>query len=88
MILEPNTRYKIAEGPDGIFWVSLQPLLADVKERIDAAEQESVDHMTHHAMKSVEAFVNALISEGNYEKYIREKESEIETETPYSQSLQ
>jgi hypothetical protein len=58
------TRYQIIEAQDGIYWVPLQPLVADIRERIDAALAETTDPYTLHAMRSVDSFLNALISEG------------------------
>ena len=80
-----KNRYVIAEGPDGIFWVSLQPLLIDITERLDAARENNAAGVIH-AMESVRAFISALISEGNTQKYMRERESE--TETAYTDTLQ
>lgn len=57
-------RYQIIEAQDGIYWVPLQPLVADIRERMDAALEETTDPYTLHAMRSVDAFLNALISEG------------------------
>ena len=82
-----KNRYVIAEGPDGIFWISLQPLLHDVSERLDAAREHNNPHVIH-AMESVRAFISALVSEGNTQKYMRERDSERETETPYKDTLQ
>lgn len=80
-----KNRYVIAEGPDGIFWLSLQPLLHDVTERLDAAREHNDPHVIH-AMENVRAFISALISEGNTQKYMRERE--VNTETPYKDTLQ
>lgn len=82
-----RNRYVIAEGPDGIFWISLQPLLLDITERLDAARADNHNAVIP-ALESVQAFVNALVSEGNTQKYMRERDVASETEVSYKDMLQ
>ena len=77
-----KNRYVIQEGPDGTFWIPLQPLLADITEHAD--NSTDADANTRLAIESVRIFVQALISEGNYSKYVRENADE----TPYKETLQ
>ena len=68
-------RYEIVEGPDGIAWVTIQPLLQDCREILDKAvnidtetmtEAEKMGHNTTIiAIKSVIEFLNSLLIEFN-----------------------
>jgi hypothetical protein len=80
-----KNRYVIAEGSDGTFWVSLQPLIMDIQERRDHARQHSTES-TVYAMESVHAFLHALLSEALSAKYQRQRERD--TELPYKDTLQ
>ena len=68
-------RYQITKGPDGIAWVTIQPLLQDCREILDNAvnidtetmtEAEKMGHdTTIIAIKSVIEFLNSLLIEFN-----------------------
>ena len=68
-------RYQIIKGPDGIAWVTIQPLLQDCREILDNAvnidtetmtEAEKMGHdTTIIAIKSVIEFLNSLMIEFN-----------------------
>jgi len=68
-------RYHITKGPDGVAWVTIQPLIEDCKEILDAALNIDTDTMTeaekmgHNAtivsIKSVLEFLNSLMFEFN-----------------------
>jgi len=68
-------RYQITKGPDGIAWVTIQPLLQDCREILDNAvnidtetmtEAEKMGHdTTIIAIKSVIEFLNSLMIEFN-----------------------
>lgn len=80
-----KNRYVIAEGPDGTFWISLQPLLLDVQDRLNHAQVEN-SQQTIFAMASVHAFLQALLNEGMTNKFQRERERD--TEMSYKDTLQ
>ena len=56
-------QYVITTGPGGIHWISLEPLLADVKKAM-SDERAKADPVVFHHLETVKAFVDALISEG------------------------
>lgn len=72
MIETTTTRYKIITAGDGIHWVSLQPLLEDIKEQLDKDNIKNNEHV-FHSVESVKVFLEALVSEGNYQAYQTEK---------------
>ena len=72
---------------DGIVWVTLQPLLIDVKQALDNAknidtskmddgEKRGVD-FTILAMESVHNFITSLLAEHNVRKLVEECEPKI-----------
>jgi hypothetical protein len=77
-----QNRYVIARGPDGTYWVTLQPLLHDIIEQLNAAQDNQV---TKHSLEVVRTFISALISEANFEEFANKQE---DNEVTYSQSLQ
>jgi hypothetical protein len=64
-------RYKIQNGPDGINWVSLEPLLEDIVEQMDNPEV-SENQLVVDSLFAVKAFVEALISEGQQQRYCQD----------------
>lgn len=61
-------RYKIQNGPDGINWVSLEPLLEDINEQLDNPEVAE-NQLVVDSLFAVKAFIEALISEGEQQRY-------------------
>ena len=66
--MKTDQTYKITPGPDGILWVSLQPLLRDLRIERAKCELEG-NYIAAQKVDVVIAFIDALISEGNYDLY-------------------
>ena len=77
--------YHIQTGPDGIHWVSLEPLLDDVLAQIDAA-LPAITEQQLQALYSVRLFLQALIQEGRQNDWDKTRK-EHETEMTYRESL-
>lgn len=60
-----TNRYRIQAGPDGIHWVSIEPLLADVREKIDWAHSQDLDFMVEQLI-AVKTFLDALLVEAQW----------------------
>jgi len=82
--------YKMVRAEDGIVWVTLQPLLTDVKSALENAKNIDVDNMdddekrgvnfTILAMESVHNFITSLLTEhGIREMVDREDNKNQET---------
>ena len=82
--------YKMVTAEDGIVWVTLQPLLSDVKSALENAKNIDVDNMdddekrgvnfTILAMESVHNFITSLLTEhGIREMVDREDNKNQET---------
>lgn len=81
-----NKRYVITEGPDGIHWVSIEPLIQDTIEAMDllikidtntlTQEQNTELNLKIAALKSVQEFFSALLTEATLEKLRKEKANE------------
>jgi hypothetical protein len=81
-------RYKIQTGPDGVAWVTIQPLIEDCREILDNAIGIDTDTMTeaekmgHNAaivsIKSVLEFLNSLMLEHNLNN-VKEENNENTT---------
>lgn len=69
-------RYKISEGPDGIFWVSIQPLLMDIQDQLQSPELPEV---AVHPLECVESFLKALLQEGSINKYVQQSTTQSNT---------
>lgn len=80
--------YKMVTAEDGIVWVTLQPLLGDVRlalnnaknintDNMDEAEKRGVD-FTILAMESVENFITSLLTEHGVRELV-ENEKNKET---------
>ena len=72
--------YKMIRADDGIVWVTLQPLLTDVKQALDNAKNIKVELMTEEekrgvdftilAMESVHNFITSLLTEHNIQEMV------------------
>lgn len=81
-----NKRYVITEGPDGIHWVSIEPLIEDMREAMDKLinidilniDEKQVQELNLKiaALKSVQEFFGALLTEVTLEKLRKEKANE------------
>lgn len=82
--------YKMVTAEDGIVWVTLQPLLTDVKSALENAKNIDTDNMdddekrgvnfTILAMESVHNFITSLLTEhGIREMVDREDNKNQET---------
>jgi len=76
--------YKMVRAEDGIVWVTLQPLLTDVKSALDNAknidttkmdvdEKRGVD-FTILAMESVHNFITSLLTEHGVREMVENEE--------------
>lgn len=76
--------YKMITAEDGIVWVTLQPLLSDVKQalenaknidtsKMDENEKRGVD-FTILAMESVHNFITSLLTEQNIREMVEKEE--------------
>lgn len=78
-------RYHLQEGPDGVIWVSVQPLIQDCREILDNAISLDTSTMTDSeikgvdftimSIKSVIEFLNSLLLEHNTNKSINDENS-------------
>lgn len=77
--------YKMVRAEDGIVWVTLQPLLTDVKQalenaknidttKMDTDEKRGVD-FTILAMESVHNFITSLLTEHSVRELVQTEES-------------
>lgn len=77
--------YKMVTAEDGIVWVTLQPLLSDVRQALnnakhidtddmDEAEKRGVD-FTILAMESVENFITSLLAEHGVRTMVETEEN-------------
>lgn len=83
--------YKMVTAEDGIVWVTLQPLLTDVKTALENAknidttkmednEKRGVD-FTVLAMESVHNFITSLLAEHNLRTLVEENDEKNVKET-------
>ena len=80
-----NNRYVLQNGPDGVTWCSLQPLLLDINENICklmdidvselSEENKYVFEMKILGLKTVHQFIGSLVQEKDLE-LMREKIAE------------
>lgn len=78
--------YKMVRAEDGIVWVTLQPLLSDVKQALDNAKNIDVSKMdddekrgvdfTILAMESVHNFITSLLSEHSVRELVDNENKE------------
>ena len=76
--------YKMVRAEDGIVWVTLQPLLSDVKQALENAKNIDVSTMdkqekqgvdfTILAMESVHNFITSLLTEHSVRELVENEE--------------
>jgi len=76
--------YKMVRAEDGIVWVTLQPLLSDVKQALENAKNIDVSAMdkqekqgvdfTILAMESVHNFITSLLTEHGVREMVENEE--------------
>ena len=76
--------YKMVTAEDGIVWVTLQPLLSDVKQALENAKNIDVSTMdkqekqgvdfTILAMESVHNFITSLLTEHSVRELVENEE--------------
>lgn len=68
------TRYHLQKGPDGIVWVSIQPLMEDIREALDRMRNIDLERLKTDddqsqfglqivALQSVYQFLGSLVTE-------------------------
>ncbi len=82
--------YKMVRAEDGIVWVTLQPLLTDVKQALDNAKNINTENMSDDekrgvdftilAMESVHNFITSLLTEQNVNELIQNATPDIKFE--------
>lgn len=60
-------RYKLVTAQDGIVWLSLQPCIEDLKERLATTEEQHIKDAIYAAKTLLEAFVLEAKSSGTIE---------------------
>ena len=83
--------YKMVRAEDGIVWVTLQPLLTDVKQALENAKNIDVNNMTEQektgvnftilAMESVHNFITSLLTEHSLTEIVNKEEQKPDQET-------
>lgn len=83
--------YKMVTAEDGIVWVTLQPLLADVKQALDNAKNIDTNSMNDNdkrgvdftilAMESVHNFITSLLTEHSLRQIVDNTEQKPDSET-------
>ncbi len=76
--------YKMVRAEDGIVWVTLQPLLSDVKQALENAKNIDTNSMTTDekrgvdftilAMESVHNFITSLLTEHSVRELVDHEE--------------
>ena len=76
--------YKMVRAEDGIVWVTLQPLLSDVKQALENAKNIDVSTMDQQekqgvdftilAMESVHNFITSLLTEHSVREMVENEE--------------
>lgn len=71
-------RYQLENGPDGITWVSIQPLMEDINENIVkmmdmdvselSEENQKIFELKILGLRTVHQFLGALVTEKSLEK--------------------
>jgi hypothetical protein len=82
--------YKMVRAEDGIVWVTLQPLLTDVKQALDNAKNINTENMSDDekrgvdftilAMESVHNFITSLLTEQNVNELVQNATPDIKFE--------
>lgn len=83
--------YKMVRAEDGIVWVTLQPLLTDVKQALENAKNIDTSNMnvdekrgvdfTILAMESVHNFITSLLTEHSVRELVESEEKKTDKET-------
>ena len=70
-----NNRYRLEKGPDGITWVSIEPLMQDVVESLDKLKNIVYDGADKHeidmrilGLTAIYEFLGALVTEKKLEQ--------------------
>lgn len=81
----------MVRAEDGIVWVTLQPLLTDVKQALENAKNIDVNNMTEQektgvnftilAMESVHNFITSLLTEHSLTEIVNKEEQKPDQET-------
>lgn len=79
--------YKMIRAEDGIVWVTLQPLLTDVKQALENAKNIKTENMSDEekrgvdftilAMESVHNFITSLLTEHNVNELVQNATPDI-----------
>lgn len=80
----PKNRYRLQRAADGVTWVSVDPLIQDVREQMS---NPNLPQHVQTALQYVDSFLGSLILESNqqqFEKTLKESEQE----TSYRDTLQ
>ena len=82
--------YKMVRAEDGIVWITLQPLLSDVKQALDNAKNIDTTNMdqgekrgvdfTILAMESVHNFITSLLAEHGVRELVEKEENKVVSE--------
>ena len=80
--------YKMVRAEDGIVWVTLQPLLNDVKQALDNAKNIDTSNMdekektgvdfTILAMESVHNFITSLLTEHGVRELVENEDKKTQ----------
>lgn len=79
-------RYQVVAGPDGVHWISIEPLIQDLLEATDQLINIPTDKLSEDelfklnlkiaAVNSVKDFFSAILTELTLEKLREEKSNE------------
>lgn len=82
--------YKMVKAEDGIVWVTIQPLMHDVKHALDNAKKIDVEHMdsddkrgvdfTVLSMEAVYNFLASLLTEHNVTELVENENKKPDNE--------
>jgi hypothetical protein len=82
--------YKMVKADDGIVWVTLQPLLSDVKQALENAKNIDTSKMDNDekqgvnftilAMESVHNFITSLLTEHSVREMVESEEKKNNTQ--------
>ena len=78
-----DNQYNIQTGPDGTYWVTLQPLMSDIQESVSKLEEINIDELTNSdkellnlkilGLHTVYQFLGSLVTEQS----LKEKRVEL-----------
>ena len=82
--------YKMVRAEDGVVWVTLQPLLSDVKNALENAKNIDTNNMdtdekkgvnfTILAMESVHNFITSLLTEHSVRELVEQENNKTKPE--------